>query len=130
MQLDPGTGAILRRHDFGQGPLLDRIIGYGVAAHLGLLFGLANQILGVFTALGLILLALSAALLWWRRRPKGVLGALPPHSTACYPWWSFVLLFLLGVSLPLLGLSMALIWLLERYGLRRFPAARHVLGLE
>jgi uncharacterized iron-regulated membrane protein len=32
------------------------VIGYGIAAHEGQLFGLFNQLLGVATALGLILL--------------------------------------------------------------------------
>lgn len=54
--LDPNSGAILKRIDFSQRPLLDRIIGYGVAAHEGQLFGLANQLLGLFTTLGLITL--------------------------------------------------------------------------
>ena len=41
----------------------------------GALFGLANQLLGTLTALMLIVLATSGVILWWRRRPSGLLGA-------------------------------------------------------
>jgi uncharacterized iron-regulated membrane protein len=53
---------------------MDRIVGVGVAAHEGQLFGVANQLLGLTTALGLITLCVSAVVMWWRRRPDGALG--------------------------------------------------------
>jgi uncharacterized iron-regulated membrane protein len=53
--IDGGTGAILRRVDFGQRQLVDRIVGVGVAAHEGHLFGWVNQLVSLLTASGLIL---------------------------------------------------------------------------
>jgi uncharacterized iron-regulated membrane protein len=126
--LDAATGAVLQRSGFAQKPLLDRIIGYGIAIHEGALFPPLNQILGVFTALGLITLCLSAVVMWWRRRPAGVLGA-PPASAARYPHALIGLLVLLGVLLPLLGMSMLLVWLIERLCLRHFERTRTFLGL-
>jgi uncharacterized iron-regulated membrane protein len=128
IELDPATGTILKRTSFAQKPLLDRIIGYGIAIHEGALFPPLNQILGVFTALGLMLLCLSSVVMWWRRRPAGVLGA-PPAAVAPYPYALIALLIFLGIFLPLLGGSMLLVWLVERLCLRRFPRTRVFLGL-
>lgn len=127
--LDGTSGALVSRTTFFQRPLLDRIIGYGVAIHEGRLFPPLNQILGVFTALGLITLSSSAVVLWWRRRPAGVLGAPPAHAQTRYPMLVVTLLVLLGIALPLLGASMLVVLLVERIGLRHWPRARHFLGL-
>jgi uncharacterized iron-regulated membrane protein len=130
IELDGATGMVLKRTSFAQKPLLDRIIGYGVAIHEGALFPPLNQILGVFTALGLMTLCTSAVVMWWRRRPAGVLGAPPALATARYPYALLGLLVLLGVFLPLLGISMLLVWLVERLCLRRIEPARVFLGLS
>jgi uncharacterized iron-regulated membrane protein len=68
LKVDGATGQILNRTDFNQRHWIDRTIGYGIAVHEGALFGLANQIAGTVTALFLILLAVSGAVLWWRDR--------------------------------------------------------------
>ena len=130
LTLDGDTGAILTRKDFAQRRLIDRIVGYGVAVHEGQLFGLANQLIGLLTAIGLILLSVSSVILWWRRRPDGTLGA-PPALARRGTSVAFVgLLVLLGVFLPLLGVSMIAVLLLERLVLRHLPRARHWLGLR
>jgi uncharacterized iron-regulated membrane protein len=128
LTLDASTGAILHRTTFAQKPLFDRIIGYGIAIHEGVLFPPLNQILGVFTALGLITLCTSAVVMWWRRRPEGVLGA-PPPMNAGFPVLLIGLLVLLGLLLPLLGASLVLVWLVERCLLRHSKRASAFLGL-
>lgn len=128
--LDASSGQIIRRTDFAQRPLIDRIVGYGVAAHEGQLFGWLNQALGVFTAVGLILVSVSAAKLWWARRPSGVLGAPAP---AVNPRFSILLaagIVLLSIVLPLLGISLVATVLVERLVLRRLPRASRFLGLS
>jgi uncharacterized iron-regulated membrane protein len=130
LTLDPVTGQVVRRVDFAQRPLLDRLIGYGVAIHEGVLFPPLNQILSAITALGLITVCISAVILWWRRRPTGVLGAPPAPADARHPAVFVALLMLLGVLLPLLGVSMLLVLAVERLLLRRLPAAGRFLGLR
>lgn len=128
--LDAKNASISRRTTFAQKPLLDRIIGYGIAIHEGALFPPLNQILGMITALGLMTLCTSAAVMWWRRRPQGVLGAPPPIDDPRYPRALIALLVVLGVFLPLLGASMLLVWMVERALLRRFALTREFLGLS
>lgn len=128
--LDGASGAIVQRTDFGQRPLLDRIVGVGVAAHEGQLFGWPNQVLGAFTALGLIAVSASALAMWWKRRRAGVLGAPPAHATRRLPWPFLGLILLLAVLLPLFGASLLLMLALERWALRRSTRLAHFLGLR
>lgn len=124
------TGEIKSRQNFSDRPLLDRIIGIGVAAHEGQLFGWFNQALGVFTALGLLLVSLSGIVLWWRRSSPGKIGAPVMTRGAAqtgYALTGFILM--LGVLLPMLGLSLLVVLLVERLILRRIPAVRSYLDL-
>lgn len=128
--LDGASGRILSWQSFSQRPLLDRIIGIGVAAHEGQLFAPLNQALGVFTALGLITLCVSAIVLWWRRRPEGVLGAPAPVARPRLAVAVFALIALLGVVLPLFGATLLLMLALEKLVLRHHPGIQRFLGLR
>lgn len=134
LQVDGNTGAIVNRQDFAQKSLIDRVIGVGIAAHEGQLFGWINQLLGALTTLGLMLLCVSAAMMWWKRRPSGTLGApLPPRVPEGQPRYAllfFALVIVLGVLLPLMGLSLLLVLAIERGLLRRWASARGFLGLQ
>ena len=79
LALDPATGAVLHENRFADKSALDKAIHVGIAAHEGQLFGLANQLLGLFTALGLLAICISAVVMWWRRRPGGSLGIPAPR---------------------------------------------------
>jgi uncharacterized iron-regulated membrane protein len=114
LELDARTGAILKIDGFDEKPALDRAIGYGIAAHEGQLFGLANQLLGLATALGLITVCVSSVIMWWRRRPGASLGIPAPAvegfsiSTPLR-----VLIVCAGVLLPVLGASLLLLALVS-----------------
>jgi uncharacterized iron-regulated membrane protein len=128
--LDASSGEIKSRKDFADRPLLDRIIGYGVAIHEGQLFGWFNQLLGLLTALGLILLSVSAIIMWWRRRTPRVLGAPPfNRKSAPYSLGLVILIGLLGLLLPFLGITLVAVLLVERWLLRYIPTTRNFLGL-
>ncbi|WP_369523404.1 hypothetical protein [Micromonospora haikouensis] len=43
--VDPAGGEVTARSDFADWPLLAKLSGLGIQAHMGLLFGLVNQIL-------------------------------------------------------------------------------------
>jgi uncharacterized iron-regulated membrane protein len=130
LTLDGETGAVLSRQDFNQQKLVDRIVLTGVAAHEGQLFGWFNQMLGLFTALGLMLLSVSALILWWRRRSVGVLGAPLPNSHTRFSFGLLAVIVAFGMYLPMLGGSLLLVLTTERFVLRRIPSARRWLGLR
>lgn len=128
--LDPVTGTILNRENFNQRHPIDQIVGYGIAAHEGQLFGWFNQALGVLTAAGLCLLAVSGVVMWWRRRPDGKLGAPEPVGSDRLAIGLGVLLIGFGLFLPLFGLPLIVVGLIERLVLRQIPRVRAWLGLR
>lgn len=128
--MDPHSGALISREEFSQRQLLDRIVGVGVAAHEGQLFGVANQILGLLTAMGLVTLCVSATILWWRRRNVGVLGAPIPLAKPQWPSMLIVTVLLLAIYLPEMAASLIVVVLLEKLLLSRIPSTRSWLGLR
>ncbi|WP_070151725.1 PepSY-associated TM helix domain-containing protein [Sphingobium phenoxybenzoativorans] len=128
--MDGNTGEIMSREDFGQRPFIDRVIGIGVAAHEGALFGWVNQAIGLVTVLGLILLALSAIVMWWRRRPGGALGAPSPQGMIRHSWLLVGLVVALAFLAPLFGVSLAVVIAFERLLLRRAQGPARWLGLR
>jgi LPXTG-motif cell wall-anchored protein len=128
--LDGRRGAILKRTDFSAKPWLDRVIGTGIAAHEGALFGWANQLLSLFTTMGLVLLSLSGLVMWRKRKPEGVLGA--PVAVRRVRWSAglIALLVVFGLYFPFLGGSMVLVLLAEKFVLRRIVVTREWLGLR
>ncbi|MEG3164388.1 PepSY domain-containing protein [Sphingomonas sp. PB2P19] len=130
LTLDGATGAVLTRKDFAERRLIDRIVGYGVAAHEGQLFGIVNQIIGLLTAIGLVLLSVSSVVLWWRRKPADLLGAPPALAMPPIAAGFIVVLVALGLFLPLLGVSMLIVLAVEWLLLRRLAGVRRWLGLR
>lgn len=129
LELDPVSGALVRRESFADRHVIDRVVGVAIAAHEGQLFGPLNQALGVLAALGLATLSATAAMVWWRRRPDGVLGAPERLGDGRVSAGWIVLVLVLGVLLPVLGASLIAIGLLEALLLRRLPGVRTWLGL-
>jgi len=130
LTLDGTTGAVLTRENFNQRKIVDRIVDTGIDAHEGQLFGWFNQLLGLFTAVGLILLSVSAVVLWWRRRAVGVLGAPLPSTQPRFSFGLLALIVAFSIYLPMLGGSLILVLAAEHFVLRRIPGARRWLGLR
>lgn len=130
IEFDPDSYEIIKDQRFSDRPLLDRIIGYGVAIHEGQFFGLANQILGLMVAVALLVMMYSATLMWLRKGPKGTLGAPPPLNNA--PKLSYLLLAMiaiLGLFLPTLGLSLILVLILEALIAMFLPHLARKIGI-
>ncbi len=130
LTLDGSAGALLRRENFDQRNWVDRLVGVGVAAHEGQLFGWPNQLLSLFTALSLLAVSVSAVVLWWRRRPNGVLGAPAPTRPPRFSTGLLAIVLMLALLLPLLGASLLAVFLLERLVLRSLPGIRYWLGMD
>lgn len=126
---DAATGAVVKRTGFADKPLTDRLIGYGIAWHEGQLFGLANQLIGVATALALIALSISGFVLWRRRRPAGVLGAPPRPAVPARIGGVVAITALLALFLPMLAASLLALLLFDRLLLPRLPAFARWLGV-
>ncbi|MEU5161503.1 PepSY domain-containing protein [Streptomyces sp. NPDC020875] len=112
--VDPADGAIVDELRFDDYPLLAKATRYGIDAHMGVLFGLANQLVLAALAVALILVILWGYRMWWQRRPtKGrALGGRPVPRGAWRKVPPVLLLplaaavALVGWFVPLLGLSL------------------------
>lgn len=129
LKVEGATGRVVERVDFARRHWIDRVIGTGVAAHEGALFGLANQLLGTVAALLLALLSVSGAVLWWRRRPAGSLGAPVARARPAVGGGLAAAVLTLGVAMPMFGATLVAVLLTEALVLRRLPWARRWLGL-
>ena len=127
--VDGASGAIVRRDDFATKHPIDKVVAVGTAFHEGRLFGWPNQLLLLVTAAGLVLVCISAAWLWLRRRDPGRLGAPPPGISPRRSIPLVTAVVGLGVILPLFGLSLLAVLLLERLVLRRVTPVKTWLGL-
>lgn len=128
--LSPETGAVVARNDYAGKHPIDQAVAVGIAAHEGQLFGWVNQILGLLTAMGLVLLSVSAFVMWRRRAPAGVLGAPPPIPDSRVGAVLGCLIVVAGLLLPVLGVCIVAIAVLEWGVLKRWSAARRWLGLS
>lgn len=115
--IDPHSLQVTSRADFAEFPLIAKLIRWGIDAHMGILFGLLNQLLLAAFGVALSVMILLGYIMWWRRRPA-------PATTAplAQAWQrlntaqratTLVLAGALGWSLPLIGASLLLFVLLD-----------------
>ncbi|MFF2995049.1 PepSY-associated TM helix domain-containing protein [Streptomyces sp. NPDC057950] len=109
--VDPATGEVTDVLRFADHPVLAKLTRWGIDAHTGVLFGLANQIALMVLALCLILLIVWGYRMWWQRGrasafgrpvPRGAWQQVPP--TVLVPLMAAVAV--LGYFVPLLGIPL------------------------
>jgi uncharacterized iron-regulated membrane protein len=115
ISVDPGTGAVTDRVNFADWPFLAKLTEWAIGAHMGILFGIPNQILLALTAIGLITVVVRGYVMWWQRRPtRGsrwaagrppLRGAIRDHHPATIVA-IVVAAAAVGWFLPLFGLSL------------------------
>ncbi len=106
---------VVDRTRFADFPLMAKLTRWGVDFHMGILFGLANQLLLIAFGSALCVMIVVGYRLWWIRRPPK--AAFNPASTLVQAWlnlaWpartlTLVAAVLLGLGLPLMGASLLL----------------------
>jgi len=126
---DGTTGKPLRREAFTDKPLVDRIVGYGVAWHEGQLLGWLNELIGLVTATLLLVVAVTGFVQWRRRKPAEAFGA-PPAPAGGGARGAWAILLLAAAMLPLLALSLLAITAFEAIARRWLPGPARWLGLR
>jgi uncharacterized iron-regulated membrane protein len=120
IHLDQYSGKVLldmRYADYGP---MAKALEWGINVHLGQQYGTFNQLLLIASCIGILLLCVSAALMWWKRRPAGGLGVPPLPADRRTLRGVLVLLAIGGVLFPLVGVSLLLMlaldwwWVLRR----------------
>ncbi|MGX6449031.1 PepSY-associated TM helix domain-containing protein [Patulibacter sp. S7RM1-6] len=107
---------------FADWPLAAKLTEWGISAHMGLLFGLANQIALAALAIALLVLIVLGYRMWWQRRPTrgprlGVGKPMPRGAWRHLPWPVLVPLALatvvVGWFVPPLGVTLVAFLLLD-----------------
>jgi uncharacterized iron-regulated membrane protein len=106
IHLDQYSGEALIDMGYGDYGPLGKALEWGINVHMGQEFGLANQILMLCVCLAIVLLAVSAAVMWWKRRPAGRLGVPPMPEQPATLYGVLAILAVGGVIFPLVGASM------------------------
>ena len=117
--IDQYSGAVLKDIRYGDYGAVGKAVSYGTSLHMGRYFGVPNQIVCAVLSLGLAALAVTGFVMWWKRRPRGTLGA-PARERGAPPMRAWAAgLVVLGIVFPLMGLTIVAVWLLDRVLLRR-----------
>lgn len=121
------TGALVQKTVFSDRHIIDRIIGFGIAAHEGQLFGWFNQLLGLLVALSLIITCVSGFFMWHKRKPQNSLGAPTAVAELKLGYGFLAMISCAAVLLPLLGISLIILFIVEKTLLARWGRARRWL---
>lgn len=101
----------IRYEQFGVGA---RAFEWGIAVHEGRQYGLINRYVMLSGCIAVLVLAVSGVAMWWRRRPKGRIGApaAPPEPRIRAAVLGIVLP--LAIFYPMTGLSLLSVLALDR----------------
>jgi len=113
--VEGSSGRIIKMSTFTDRHVIDQIISYGIAWHEGQLFGVINQIIGVITALALIILCFSGIKIWWSRRPDNRLLPLyaPQKPDVKISFKLIIIILPIMLFLPMAALSVIIIIAIE-----------------
>ncbi|WP_144110409.1 PepSY-associated TM helix domain-containing protein [Paraburkholderia sp. BCC1886] len=114
LYIDQYSGAVLKDIRYADYGAVSKAVSYGTSLHMGRYFGLANQLICAAISIGLAAMAVTGFVMWWKRRPRGSVGA-PSRERASPPMrgWKTGLV-LLGIVFPLMGLTLLAVWLADR----------------
>ncbi|WP_347880751.1 PepSY domain-containing protein [Paenibacillus sp. F411] len=125
LHIDQYSGAVLTDVRFADYGILGKAITLGIALHEGRLFGWVNQLLGLITCIGIVLIAVSSYVMWRKRKPQGRLGAPGRPEDRRTTRVLLLIMMLLGLLMPLVGLSLIIVLLLDLLIIRRIPSLKH-----
>jgi uncharacterized iron-regulated membrane protein len=117
--IDPQHLMVTDRANFADYSLPAKLTRWGIDAHMGILFGVANQLLLIVVASGLAAMVVWGYVMTWRRArrsPNGVYqGSWQTFKQLSRPAQAvtFLLALVLGLGLPVLGVSLVLFLLVD-----------------
>ena len=123
--IDPATRTVTAHNNWSDYPFMAKLSKLGIQAHMGVLFGLVNELLLVALALGLVTVIFWGYRMWWQRRPlragrRRPVGKPPARGTWRRLPASAVVVGLLVTgslcwALPLFGWSLVAFLIVDLY---------------
>lgn len=126
VSINPQTLAVVDQVEFAQYSLPAKLTRWGIDAHMGVLFGLANQLILVLFASGLVVMVIIGYMMWWRRRPTRIrqptlLDAWRQTGIGAKVAWLLMAIGV-GVCLPVLGWSLLALVICDVIATYRAPS--------
>ncbi|WP_226683214.1 PepSY-associated TM helix domain-containing protein [Sutcliffiella horikoshii] len=128
LHVDQYSGAVLTDVRYADYGLMGKAITLGIALHEGKLFGLANQLVGLLLCIGLIGMMVSSLVMWRKRKPEKGLGAPGRHVDIKIKRAVTIIMLLLGLVMPLVGISIIVVLLLDKLVFVRIKRLKAWLG--
>lgn len=120
LYLDQFSGRTIANATADQDGALSRISGWGVDMHMGTQYGVVTRILSTILCLGLLTSIVTAAMMWWKRRPTGSAGlpgrtgdAAKSHTPRGAVVAIGVIATALAVIYPSFGVSLLVVLIVE-----------------
>lgn len=113
IHLDRYTGEALYDASLEDLGTLGRWAEWGISVHMGQEWGLLNQLVLLLACLAMVMLCVSAATMWWKRRPSGALGIPAVPTDWRIPRTLLAMAVVAGIFFPLVGLSMLILLAVE-----------------
>lgn len=128
IHIDQYSGKPLVDISFDQYPVAGRMIEWGINIHQGQEWGVFNQYLMLLTCVAIILMCVSGAVMWWKRRPSGRLGVppMPPKKTVYIGLWVMAGVF--GLAFPMTGIAIVVMIVIDQAILRFVPPLRRIFA--
>jgi len=124
VHLDQYSGEPLIDMGFADYGPLAKSLEWGISVHMGQEYGLANQLVLLAACMAIVLLAVSAGVMWWKRRPAGSLGVPPLPSDMSVFRGLIAILVVGGLVFPLVGASLLVMLALDRLYCRTLRSRR------
>lgn len=128
VHVDQFTGKFLADVRYADYSLFGKAMAVGIALHMGTL-GLWSVLANTVFCLAVLLLCVSAVVMWLKRRPQGAGRLAAPPMPRDMPLWQGAVLVGLAVSLafPMAGIAILTVLVLDYVLLSRVPALRRAL---
>ena len=128
LHVDQYNGSVLTDVRFSEYGIMAKGITLGIALHEGRLFGIWNQIIGLLVCIGIIGIIISSFVMWRKRKPTGKLGAPSKPKNKNITRTVFFMMLVLGVIMPLVGISIIVVFLIDRFIVKRIKKLDNWIG--
>lgn len=129
VHVDRYTGLVLADVAYADYSVYGKAMAVGIALHEGDL-GAWNVALNTLFCLGVIFVAASGVVMWWKRRPTGAGRLAAPPPPRDMPVWKAAvgLGLIVSIAFPLAGLAILAALLVDTLLLPRLPAVKRLVS--
>lgn len=126
--IDQYSTNVLTDHGWAEYGSLAKATSFGIASHMGREFGVVNALVMATTCLAIISAAVTAPMMWWKRRKRGTTGFPRRQPSHGLVRGVLAIAITLGVLFPLLGASMIVVALFDRFVIQKIAPLRVAFG--